>query len=173
MEQPVSPHLEPQIPKEVVSYLHRDVWAHKLSFHPDKTFADEIINYIDYGTPLLYEGPVLDQEFPNWKSCDVLRQEVKSSLLYDVSRRWKVGPFPAHPFECFVSSPMGAFSKLSNNRIKTRVIHDLSWPPGRSVNFFIPAEPCSVHYVSILDAVKLVKQCGRGCLMGKLDLQNA
>ena len=42
-----------------------------------------------------------------------------------------------------------------------------------SVNHFIPRELCSVQYVSIDDAVAIVKKFGRNCLMGKLDLSNA
>jgi hypothetical protein len=161
------------VPKEVVTSLHKDVWRRKLSSHPDRVFADEILDFIENGVPLYYDGPLLNQQYPNWKSCDVLRNEVKTSLLYDVSRRWKVGPFPVQPFQWFVSSPMGAFSKPSGTTVKTRVIHDLSWPPGRSVNFYIPAEMSSVQYVTVADAVRMVKVCGEGCRMGKLDLKDA
>ena len=160
----------------MVTRLKREVWASRLSSHPDKDFAAEILQFIDFGVPLMYDGPILNQVFPNWKSCDILREEMKTSLLYDISRQWKIGPFAQQPFEHFVGSPMGAFSKvidkLSNN-VKTRVIHDLSWPPGQSVNSFIPAEPCSVHYVSVDDAVRLVKKCGKDCLMAKIDLKDA
>jgi hypothetical protein len=71
----------PQIPKGVVTRMHRDVWEYKLRSHPDREFADEIISFIDYGVPIYYDGPILNQQFPNWGSCDLLRKEVKSSLI--------------------------------------------------------------------------------------------
>jgi hypothetical protein len=93
----------------------------------------------------------------------------------DVSRHWKVGPFKEQPFADFVGSPMGAFTKPSNtdNTAKTRVIHDLSWLPGHSVNHYIPEHSCSVTYVTIDTAVAIVKKLGPDCLMAKIDLANA
>jgi hypothetical protein len=117
------------VPQQVVTNLNRDVWEVKLRTHPNRQFADDILSYIDHGVPLMFDGPILNQVFPNWKSCDELRTEVKTSMLYDVTRRWKVGPFLQQPFEFFVGSPMGAFSKVVDckpSKIKTRVIHDLS-----------------------------------------------
>jgi hypothetical protein len=63
---------------------------------------------------------------------------------------------------------MGAIYKLS----KTIIFHNLSWPPGRSGNAFIPTELCSVTYISE-DAVRAVKLHSRGELMSKVDLKDA
>ena len=38
---------------------------------------------------------------------------------------------------------------------RVRVIHDLSWPPGRSVNDFISATECSLSYVTVDQAANL------------------
>ena len=66
---------------------------------------------------------------------------------------------------------MGAFPKKHSVN-KFRVIHDLSWPPGRSVNDFI-TDDCSVHYIQMDDIVRLVKEQGQNALMSKLDLEDA
>ena len=63
---------------------------------------------------------------------------------------------------------MGVFLKKRSPR-KIRVIHDLSWPPGESVNDHI-FEDCSVHYITMDKIASLVKHCGSGCFMAKLDL---
>ena len=133
------------------------------------------MTYIVEGVPLLFDGPLLDQVYPNWGSCELLRTEVNTYLQYNISRGWKVGPFPTKPFSNFVGSPMGAFSKPSKtgSGVKTRVIHDLSWPPDHSVNTYIPSDLCSVQYVTVDTAVNIVKNLGKHCLMGKLDLANA
>jgi hypothetical protein len=158
----------------VVTRLRRVAWVNGLQDHPDQTFAGKLIEYIDHGVPLLYQGPELNQVFPNWKSCDKLKTEVESSMLYDIEKQWKVGPFATQPFKHFVGSPMGAFTKPSpTGPPKFRVIHDLSWPPYRSVNFFIPESLCSVKYVTIDSAVSIVKLLGASCLMAKIDLEHA
>jgi hypothetical protein len=66
---------------------------------------------------------------------------------------------------------MGAFMKKRSSKIRT--IHDLSWPPGESVNSFISADNSSVKYISIEDAVKQVKLRGKNSLLCKVDLQDA
>lgn len=160
--------LTPMYPT-IISKLNRDAWAKGLQNHPDPSFTAEIIEYLDYGVPLMYEGPLLNQIYPNWNSVAAHREEVKEILLYDISRKWKIGPFLRPPFQHFVGSPMGAYHKPS----KTRVIHDLSWPPEQSVNSFIPSDKCSVKYISIDDAVAEVKKRGKNYLMSKIDLAHA
>jgi len=66
---------------------------------------------------------------------------------------------------------MGAFCKRRSTKI--RVINDLSWPPGESVNDFISKENSAVQYITIDDAVARVKSLGRNCLICKLDLADA
>ena len=82
------------------------------------------------------------------------------------------GPFSAPPFEDFVISPLGLIPKKEPGAF--RLIHDLSFPKGDSVNSGIPREYCSVSYedygyfVSILAAYE-----GRGCYIAKADIESA
>ena len=55
---------------------------------------------------------------------------------------------------------------------KYHLIHDLSFPPGHSVNDSIPRDLCSLHYSTVDDAVLLAKEFGQGALLAKLDLQS-
>jgi hypothetical protein len=168
-----SSRIYPYLPR-VVTQLRRAAWVEGLQSHPDPDFAKTLIDYIDNGVPLHYQGPALNQSFPNWKSCTALKSAVEKSMLYDINKQWKVGPFASPPFSFFVGSPMGAFSKPSNTGPpKVRVIHDLSWPPYRSVNYFIPENVCSVKYTTIEAAVAIVKKLGTSCLMAKIDLEHA
>ena len=54
-----------------------------------------------------------------------------------------------------------------------RLIVDLSSPAGHSVNDGISRSLCSLTYVSVDTAVKLVEQLGRGTLLAKVDIQSA
>ena len=55
---------------------------------------------------------------------------------------------------------------------KYQLIVDLS-ALQHSMNDGIPAERCSLDYVSVDQAARLVMKCGKGALMAKTDLQNA
>ena len=144
-----------------------------MQHHPDKKFATDIINFIDYGVPIYYNGPGLPNVYKNWNSCIKLSAEVTKNIADEVSKGRKLGPYLNPPFSNYVGSPMGAFQKPSTGGIKTRIITDLSWPPGTSINDYISKECSTVSYVTIDHAVEMVKACGQGCEMMKLDLTDA
>ena len=62
---------------------------------------------------------------------------------------------------------MGTFSKRSG---KMRLILDLSWPPGESVNDHISPEDYFLHYMSMDDLVQRITSYGPGTLLSKLDI---
>ena len=128
-------------------------------------------DYISKGVPILYDGPEFNSFYPNWKSTVAFKNDVLKSITKDLLLGRKSGPYVSPPCPNFRSSPLGAFAKARTGKV--RVIHDLSWPPGGSVNEFIPGDTCSVSYISIDDAVREVKSRGPGTLMSKLDLQDA
>ena len=53
------------------------------------------------------------------------------------------------------------------------MIHHLSYPSGQSVNDSIDSRLCSVQYTSFDKAVELVQNLGKGCLLGKSDIESA
>ena len=128
-------------------------------------------DYLKRGVPILYDGPECECINPNWNSTRDFESDVLSSIKNDILLGRKSGPYNSIPCPDFRSSPLGAFAKKRTGKV--RVIHDLSWPPGGSVNEYIPADLCSVNYISIDDAVREVKLRGKGALMSKLDLQDA
>lgn len=96
---------------------------------------------------------------------DVIQNHIEKSLLLDRI----AGPFLEPPFVHFVSSPLGIVPKSEPG--KFRIIHDLSYSKNASVNSGVPKENSQVHYDSIDDIVRLVFQCGSGCLMAKTDIK--
>lgn len=84
----------------------------------------------------------------------------------------KVGLFLAPPFQHFTGSPLGAIPKKHSASVKWRIIHDLSWPAGRSINDGIPKDLFSCHYDSPDCAILLLKHFGPGALMSKLDFSD-
>ena len=58
----------------------------------------------------------------------------------------------------YSSSPLGAFEKDDTGRI--RVIHDMSWPAGNSVNDCIEKDKFFVSYSSVKNGVKYMVMLG-------------
>ena len=149
--------------------LNYDAFAAGLSSHPDNDFVSRILSYIRDGVPVGYTGPRVHRVCKNWPSATQFRSHIAKVIKDDIALGRKLGPFDHAPSPNFVASPMGAFQKHSG---KLRIIQDLSWPPGRSVNDFISREDYSVHYItdSIISRIQLY---GRHSLLAKLDLADA
>ena len=56
---------------------------------------------------------------------------------------------------------------------KWRLLIDLSYPAGSSVNDGIPKYLCSINYISIDTAIENILKCGTGTLLAKIDVKNA
>ena len=54
-----------------------------------------------------------------------------------------------------------------------RLIHDLSYPQGNSINECIPKDFTAVSYETLDHVISLLKQFGRGALVGKTDIEDA
>ena len=144
-----------------------------MSVHPNQEFARQIMQHIDNGVPIYYDGPDYCRIYKNWLSCKKLSNDVVKSIKTEVDKGRKIGPFTYPPFSNFVGSPMGAFEKSSHGNRKVRVITDLSWPPGEAVNSFISKDVSRVSYVTIDTAVAMVKECGKNSNLFKIDLSDA
>ena len=79
------------------------------------------------------------------------------------------GPFSAPPFHNLVVSPLGLIPK--KDPCQFRVIHDLSFPKGNSVNVGIPKEFCSVSYADYDYLMSLITSVGQGCFIAKADIE--
>ena len=150
--------------------LNLDYLERELSAHPDEHFVSTIIDHARFGAPLGYSGPRRYREFKNWPSANLHHEAIEAAISKDLARGRKLGPFTHPPSPNFVGSPMGVFERSDSG--KYRVIYDLSWPPGRSINDNIDID-CSVHYVTIDTAISMIKRYGPGSLMAKLDLEDA
>ena len=107
----------------------------------------------------------------NHKSVNKEQTIVSNKILKEIRLMRYLGPFDIIPFDNFVISPLGLVPKKEPNSF--RLIHDLSFPEGFSVNSHIPPEASSVQYQNIETAIALVKANGNKCLMAKADIEDA
>lgn len=98
---------------------------------------------------------------------------IAAELEREIGLNRKIGPFLKPPFAHFVGSPMGAIPKKRSMPLKWRIINDLSWPAGQSINDGISKDDFSCSYDTLDTAIAHLKRLGIGTYMSKLDLSDA
>lgn len=98
---------------------------------------------------------------------------VIDQYLLDECRAGRVaGPFSSPPVPNLHISRFGVIPKRSAPG-KWRLILDLSYPEGASVNDGIPKDQFSMQYISVDDAIRFIVELGPGALMAKIDIASA
>ena len=110
----------------------------------------------------------MDRNYPNFIN-QYLEKETNASRI--------AGPFGKNPFSLpLIISPMNSVPKSCKE--ERRVIVDLSWPHGASVNDGISktvylGELINLHYASVEQVCQMVMAVGRGAHIYKRDLRHA
>ena len=157
-----------ELPNHGISKCY-SFWHEHVQFFQDQTFAKEILQIVKYGASIGCEGCTERTVHMNWPSTQQFYNGVCEYIATHQASGAIVGPLKAIP-EGFHTSPLGAFIRKGSSKL--RVIHDLSWPPGQSVNDCINKEDYSVVYTSVAEAVRLCQQLNTPWL-AKTDLQDA
>ena len=95
----------------------------------------------------------------------------------EIARHAVFGPFTHNPFSCPVAvSPLNSVPKPDTK--ERRIILDLSWPAGSSVDAGIPTGLClakefALVYLTVDVIADRVAALGPGCLLFKRDLRRA
>ncbi|XP_065192514.1 uncharacterized protein LOC135823596 [Sycon ciliatum] len=95
---------------------------------------------------------------------------ISEQLAASCARGETAGPFALPPFQFMRCSGIGAVPKKNGN---LRMIHHLCILADASVNDSIPAEPFSLHYVSIDYAINIIMSCPQPVYLSKLDVRSA
>ncbi|CAG2215071.1 unnamed protein product [Mytilus edulis] len=147
----------------------------ELMNHPDKHFVDYLCNGLQYGfdTMVKYDN-IKTMECRNNLSARSQKDTVADLINKELFNGFVYGPFEKLPFDDYRVSPLGvAEGKYS---FKKRLILDLSAPHNDtnvSINDLIDKDLCSMTYVKIDDAIRLITNYGKGTKLCKFDIQNA
>ena len=157
----------------IVTPLMEDRWKFALCDHPDRKFANYIVNGIRFGFRIGFqEGPeACKSAKKNMPSASQRAKEVDKFLGSECATGRILGPFESSFVPMVHLNRIGAVPKSTPG--KYRLIVDLSYPSGRSVNDGIVGSLCSLQYVSVESAAQTVLQLGRGTLLAKLDIRDA
>ena len=157
------------------SSLKLAVWRSRLQNYSDKVVCE----YLEYGFPLDFDRArkVSDKERKNHKGARNYPEFINRYLEKETAAHRIVGPFKENPLKVpLVVSPMNTVPKSSND--ERRVIVDLSWPHGSSVNDGISkniylGELVNLHYASVEQVCQMVIRVGKGAHIYKRDLRHA
>ena len=151
-------------------------------------YADnEICDLLEFGFPLAFQGDRADilknvtkkdvWRFKNHKGANDFPNDMLLYLKKEFENNAIIGPFKNNPFNSGLKiSPLNSVPKKDTT--ERRVILDLSYPRGHSVNNFISKDEymgkkIELVYPKVDDFIELIKQKGRGCLLFSRDLRRA
>jgi hypothetical protein len=157
-----SPHLVDPGP------LNPAAWSQWLTHHPDRAYAQTLVDIINHGAKIGYTGPDQTILSRNLTSAN----ESPATLSADIQtqlRKGQLGKLSTLPPK-FISSPLGLVPKSDAT---WRRIHHLSHPRGNSVNDHIPPEWGTLTYSSFDQALRLVAEAGTDSILVKRDLADA
>ena len=156
----------------VQSQLKISYWRKYLKQYWDH----QLLDLIEYGFPLDFNRTVqLTSTEANHYSALQYPDHVSKYLHEEIQHKAIIGPFQQMPFPCHISPFLTRDKPNSTNR---RVILDLSFPLGHSVNEGVPKNKYlgsyfQLSYPSIDDMVSKLKQLGPEALIYKIDISRA
>lgn len=153
-----------------------DVLENELAHHPDRPFVKHLIdglrNGFDTGFSHLPSNSIVCK---NLKSASEDPNSVSALIQKEVEKGYLLGPFERIPFQDYRINPIGlAEHKYSR---KKRLIVDMSAPhqdlDNPSLNSLIDKATSSLKYVTVDDAVSVIKKLGRNAWLMKTDITDA
>ena len=156
-----------------ISTLPLDLWKTKLQHYDDW----QLTAFMGYGWPVGFEGPdPPDMSQQNHGSAANRPTHVDKYVDKEAHLRALAGPIKTQPFEWLRLNPMMTREKKDPGNF--RVILDLSFPPGDSVNGQInkhlpEGAPYKLHLPTPLQLANIITRKGKGALLFKLDLARA
>ena len=157
------------------SKLNISAWRTRLRDYHDNIVCD----FLQYGFPIDFDRKrtVSDSERRNHRGARNYPEFIDKYLRKETSAHRIIGPFDSNPLSVpLIVSPMNTVPKA--NEDERRVIFDLSWPHGASVNDGISktkylGELINLHYASVEQVCQMVMRVGKGAHIYKRDLRQA
>ena len=158
----------------VATPLCLQAWEEALAPHPDRAFARYLCDGLQFGFRIGFKwGFPLRSASSNMESARQHLEVITQYLHKECSLGRMLGPFPTT-----ASLPPLHFNRMGvvpkcHNTGKWRLITDLSFPHGQSVNDGIDATLYSIAYITVDNVATLVARLGRGSLLAKVDIEAA
>lgn len=135
---------------------------------------------LQFGWPLSFDRSTElsnSKKVRNHKGAKSYAKDIDKYIKKEVGYGAVLGPFNKNPFENTLTiSPLNSVPKTNSE--ERRVILDLSFPKGKSVNDGIDKniyldKPIELHYPRVDEFVEAIKKKGKRCKLFKRDLRRA
>ena len=155
---------------QVATPLRTESWASALEEHPDAEFRRYIVQGLAHGFRIGFtRRQSLRAACYNIPSAEAHPTVVSEYLEAEVNAGRIIGPLRMAGLHV---NRMGVIPK-GHTPGKWRLITDLSFPPGHSVNDGIDQRVCSMSYITVDMVAKELASLGPGALMAKVDVEAA
>lgn len=136
---------------------------------------NRLIDYLTFGFPLsISEQAVCNNSVDNHASSKKFPDQVIEFFQAEINHNAMLGPFDTRPLEPLHVSPLMSRDKPNG---KKRIIVDLSYPPGQSVNDKVTEDydgvPFKLSYPSIDSIARRIVSLGDKAMLFKIDLSRA
>ena len=166
-------NLEPPqpLPVNISTPVNIPYFARCLTHHPDQKLVKYFVNGLTHGFDIGTNFSPHTPSHPiNHRSARDHPEEVTAAIAKELRNGHIAGPFASPPWPNLHCSPLGARIKDDGSY---RLIMDLSYPHGDSVNDLISKEDFPVEFTGFDTAADMVRTRGRNCLMFKIDIKHA
>lgn len=158
---------------EVHTPLNIAAWQACLRGHPDADFTEYILRGLQCGFRIGVSGPTkLQSAKTNMSSAKQHPEVIEHYLQSEIQSGNILGPFPPQSLVGLHINRFGTIPK-KHQPGKWRLITDLSFPEGASVNNAIDPTLCSLSYVTVDEVATAAIQLGQGALLAKIDIKSA
>ena len=174
---PAACTVAPKIPPSacvISTPLSLPTWTDMLATHPNQQLIHFFLEGITNGFRLGFSHtqPTLKSARKNLPAATAHPDIVMKYLQHEISLKRVVGPFSRTLLPDIHVSRFGVIPK--RHQINSwRLILDLSFPKDKSVNDGIPKDLCSLHYITVDDAIRHIIALGKGALLAKADIKSA
>ena len=138
---------------------------------PDTDLRDYVLEGLCNGFHLKSNPSRLSSARRNMPSAYQHKEVIDKYLQTEINRGSIAGPFLSKPFDQFQISRFGVIPKSTEG--EWRLILDLSYPKGASVNDGISDSDAHVQYLNLDTVIEKIVEGGRGTLLSKFDVAHA
>ena len=142
-----------------------------LTVYPNVEAASILYDGFKNGFRIPYDGPRQDRHSKNHGSALKDPELISKKLNEEATLGRVAGPFSESPIKNLVISPIGLVPKSTPGQF--RLIFDLSYPRGASINSNISKEFSTVCYTHFDEVTKMVQKQGQGSYLFKVDIKSA
>ena len=157
----------------VATPLCLQAWESKLKRHPDRQYVRYILGGIEHGFCIGVDNVAqCKSASQNMQSATQNPQVIEENIKKEVAVGNILGPFSSCTGPKVHINRFGVIPK-KHQPGKWRLITDLSFPEGLSVNDAINPDLCSLSYITVDQVAHKAIELGVGAVMAKIDIKSA